>query len=46
MNHFLDLAERLSKTDVALEEGEVRMVVTCDNGEVLSITSNGYGREL
>lgn len=46
MNHFLDLAERLSKTDVALEVGEVRMVVTCDNGEVLSITSNGYGREL
>jgi len=46
LNHFLDLAERLSKTDVALEMNEVRMVVTCNNGEVLSIISNGYGGEL
>ena len=46
MNHFLDLANRLSKTDLALEVDEVRMVVTCDNGEVLSIISNGYGHEL
>ena len=46
MNHFLDLANRLSKTDLALEVDEVRMVVSCDNGEVLSIISNGYGHEL
>ena len=45
MNHFLDLAERLSKTDVALEMDGVRMVVTCDNGKTLSIISNGYGCE-
>lgn len=45
MNHFLDLAERLSKTDVALEMDDIRMVVTCNNGEILSIISNGYGCE-
>ena len=43
MNQFLELIESLTKTKLQLEMSHLQVVVTCDNGEKLSIIANGYG---